>query len=120
MKAIDSRIRRLQQQLCPDGGQEQRLWVAVIFGRELALDSDRCVDILRESGFLPTGRFGIVSLCGIPDGLNAEELEKYLRTNGTEASGFSPDQQHSVPSGAIPLAETSWSNQAQMSSGVLR
>src|SRR5882757_3175386 len=92
MKAINSRIRRLQQQLCPDGGAEQRLWVAVIFGRELALDSDRCVDILRESGFLPTGRFGIVSLCGIPDGLNAKELEKYLRTNGTQASRFASYQ----------------------------
>ena len=99
MKAIDNRIRRLQARLCPDNGQPQRLWVSLLVGRQLALDSERCVDILRECGFLPTGRFGVVSLCGIPDGLNAKELEQYLRKNGTEAPGF---------------------DQAQMSAGVLR
>ena len=120
MKAIDSRIRRLQQRLCPDVGQEQRIWVATLVGHKLALDTDRCVDILRESGFLPTGRFGVVYLCGIPDGLNAKELENYLRTNGTRAPGFGLDQQQSVPSRAIPLGEHSRSNQGQMSAGVLR
>ena len=121
MKAIDRRIRRLQGRLCPDYGQPQRLWVVQVVGRELALDSDRCVDILRECGFLPTGRFGIVNLCGIPDGLNAVELEKYLRTNGTYAPGFGPDQQQRVPSGASRQpGDSSSSSQAQMSAGVLR
>jgi hypothetical protein len=116
MKAIDSRIRRLQGRLCPDGGQEQRLWVTTLIGRELALDSDRCVDILGECGFLPAGRFGIVSLCGIPDGLNAKELEKYLRTYGTQAPGFGLGRQESMPSGMGRLGNSSWPNQAQMAS----
>ena len=113
MRAIDSRIRRLQQRLCPDEGQEQRIWASVIYGQELALDTDRCVDILRECGFLPMGRFGVVSFCGIPDGLNAEELENYLRTNGTRAPGFDPDQQQKVPSAASRLANPALSAQTQ-------
>ena len=120
MKAIDRRIRRLQSRLCPDHGQPQRLWVTTLVGRELTLDQDKCVDILRESGFLPTGRFGVVNLCGIPNGLNAEELERHLRKNGTQAPGFSPEQQQSVPNGASGLVDSSWSNHAQMSAGVLR
>ena len=114
MKAIDSRIRRLQSRLCPDNGQPQSLWVTVLAGCELALDLDKCVDILREGGFLPTGRFGVVSLCGIPDGLNAKELENYLRKNGTQAPGFGPHPQQSVPSGASRPGEASWSSQAQI------
>jgi hypothetical protein len=117
MKAIDSRIRRLQQQLCPDAGQEQRLWVVKLVGQKLALDQDRCIEILDERGLLPTGRFGVVNLCGIPDGLNAKKLENYLRTNATQAPGFSPDQQQSMPSRASQLGNSSWSNQAQMASG---
>ena len=116
MKAIDSRIRRLQGRLCPDKG-EQRLWVTTLPFRQFALDLDRCVEILGECGFLPTGRFGIVSLCGIPDGLNAKELENYLRTNGTQAPRFGADQQNSVPGEASLLCDSTPSNQAQISAG---
>jgi len=90
--------------------------VAKIFGRELALEQDRCIEILRECGFLPTDRFGVVSFCGIPDGLNAKELEKYLRKNGTQAAGFGLDQE-SMPSARSRLGDSSWPNQAQMASG---
>ena len=116
MKAINSRIRRLQDQLCPDDRQPQRLWVVIKAGYALALDQDRCVQILDECGFLPTGRFGVVNLCGIPDGLNAEALEKYLRTNGAEAGNFGASQMLVGPGGAIPLAEAS--SQAQIASDV--
>ena len=113
MKAIDSRIRRLQHQLCPDQGYEQRIWVSVIYGQEFAFDTDRCVEILRECGFLPKTRFLVVSLTGIPDGLNAKELEVYLRTNGAQICGANRDQQRNVPDAA------SWPR-AQMSENVLR
>jgi hypothetical protein len=44
---------------------------------------DPDLQILRESGFLPTGPgFGSVLLCQIPRGLNAEEREKILREKG--------------------------------------
>ena len=51
-------------------------------GWGLALDQDTCLRILGEAGFLPTGRMGIVDLGGIPDGLDAAALEKFLRENG--------------------------------------
>jgi|SRR5678815_612927 hypothetical protein len=111
MKAIDSRIRRLKGRLCPDKG-EQRLWVSVKPGYGLALDLDRCTQILDECGFLPTVRFGFLNFLDIPDGLNAKELEQYLRKNGAEICGSGPDQQQSVPYGA---SRSSWSNQMQIS-----
>ena len=114
MKAIHSRMRRLQQQLCPDGGLPPRFWVTVLVGREFALDQDRCIEILGESGFLPKTRFGILSFCGIPDGLNARELEKYLRTNGAQICGSGRDQQQSVPCGSSRLGDRSWSSRVQM------
>jgi len=114
MRAIDSRIRRLQQRLCPDEDYEQRIWVPVIYGRELALDTDRCVDILRECGFLPKTRFLVLSLTGIPHGLNAQELEQYLRKNGARICGTDRDQQQKVPSAASRLANPALSAQTQI------
>ena len=77
MKAIDSRIRRLQDRLCPDHGQPQHLWFLIQAGCGLALDLDRCTEILDECGFLPTGRFGVVNFLGIPFGLNVKDLETF-------------------------------------------
>ena len=114
MKAIHSRIRRLQQRLCPEVGQEQRLWVTKLVGSEFALDRDRCIEILDECGFLPRTRFGVLSFCGIPDGLNAKELETFLRRNGASTRGSG--QEHSGAEGAGRPPDSSWSNQAQMAS----
>ena len=114
MKAIDSRIRRLRQQLCPDGGQEQRIWVTTLVGREFALDQDRCIEILGECGFLPKTRFGVLSFCGIPDGLNAKELEQFLRRNGVETCGFDGHQKHVGQGCALQLGDINWSNHAQI------
>lgn len=56
----------------------------VVSSGSLALDEDRCIEILGECGFLPTGPvFAAVSLCRIPKGLNAKETERYLRENGS-------------------------------------
>ena len=115
MKTIDRRIRRLQDKFCPENGQ-QRLWFTSLTSSELALDLDRCAEILDECGFLPKGRFCVVNLCGISDGLDAKELEKFLRKNGAQTCGFGPDQQESMPSDASRLVDSSWSNQAQMAS----
>ena len=114
MKAIDSRIRRLQQRLCPDQGHPQRLWVMKLVGREFALDLNRCSEILGECGFLPIGRFGVLNFMDIPDGLNAKELEKYLRKNGAQICGSGCDQQQSVPCGSSRLGDRSWSSRVQM------
>ena len=121
MKAITNRIRRLQQQLCPDQGQEQRIWVVSIHGQEFALDNNRCVEIPRECGFLPPTRWLVLYFGGIPDSLNAKELERYLRKNGAQICGTNRDHERSAPSVVSPpLGDSSWSNQGQMCSGVLR
>jgi len=115
MKAIDRRIRRLQQQLCPGEGQPQGIWVAVIYGQQFALDRERCIEILRECGYLPKTRFLVLHFCGIPDGLTAKELEQYLRRNGAQICGTGRDQQQSVPSGTSRPGYSTWSSQAQIS-----
>jgi len=51
-------------------------------GQELALDEDACIQILRDCGKLPKGQMGLVSFLKVPDGLNADELEKFLREHG--------------------------------------
>ena len=81
MKTIQSRLCKIEDRLWPDK-KPQLLWVLCHAGWGLALDMDRCVEILGECGFLPATRFGVVDLLGIPDGLNAGELESYLRKNG--------------------------------------
>lgn len=82
MSPLTRRICRLEDQFgIEDGNSEGLLIVASRVG--LALDADTCVQILRECGFLPTGRgLGLVNLCKIPDGLNAGATERFLRENG--------------------------------------
>jgi hypothetical protein len=57
MKAIDSRIRRLQQQLCPEVGQPQRLWVAIQAGCELARGFGRNQEQIGFGGDGPARHF---------------------------------------------------------------
>jgi hypothetical protein len=107
MKSIYSRIRRLQHQLCPNGGQEQSIWLTVLFGQEFALDTDRCVEILQECGFVPSMHFLVLYFCGIPDGLNARELEQYLRKNGAQICGGSGNQEHIALGAAVGTGRSS-------------
>jgi hypothetical protein len=79
---ISKRVHNLEKQFGTSGGTQQLLLVVCRAGWGVALDQDRCIEILREAGFLPTGRMGMVDLGGIPDGLNAAELEQYLREHG--------------------------------------
>jgi len=46
---------------------------------------DPDVQVLRESGFLPTGRIGLVDFGRIPRGLSAEERENCLWERGSES-----------------------------------
>lgn len=120
MKAIDSRIRRLQQRLCPDSGHEQRLWVLIRPSYGLALDPDRCVDILGECRFLPQSRFGCLNFLRIPQDLNAKELEQYLRKNGASICRQGGDQKQEWPEGGNRSGDSRGQDCAQMSAGVLR
>ena len=76
--------------------------VVTTAGRGLALDQDRCVQILRESGFLPTGPVGVVNLGDIPQGLNADELERFLREDGADICGLRSAPNHGKPEGGAP------------------
>ena len=89
MRTITKRMDKLEDLLGIAAAKHPcRVWGVRTFGRELAVDEDRCIDILRECGFLPNGtRFAVVQLCRVPDGLNVQELEKFLRENGAEICG---------------------------------
>ncbi len=100
MKTIDSRIRKLEDRFWPGNGKPPLLLVVCQAGWGLALDQDRCIQILGECGSLPTGPVGLVNLSQIPDGLNAEELERYLREDGAETRGFRGAQSYGGPAGA--------------------
>jgi len=57
--------------------------------RRLALDQDRCIEILGECAVLPAGpAVGVVNLLEVPKGLNAKETERYLRENAAAICGF--------------------------------
>ena len=85
MNTIDRRLHRLEDQFGYVNGKRQTLRVVLSqAGLVLALDQATCLQILRECGFLPTGPVGLVKLSNIPDDLNAEELERFLREHGAE------------------------------------
>ena len=84
MRTIAKRLRRLEDQLGPADGKPRFLLVVCNAGWGLALDRDTCIQVLDECGFLPMHGVIVVSFCEIPDGLNANELERYLREHGAE------------------------------------
>jgi hypothetical protein len=84
MKAISKRICKLESQFGLGPETEQLLLVVTAAGSGLALDQDKCIQILRECEFLPTGPVGLVNLGQIPGGLNAEELERFPRKDGAD------------------------------------
>ena len=100
MKTFDRRIRKLEDRFSLGNGKPQLLLVACKAGWGLALDRDRCVQILGEYGFLPIGPVGVVNLWQIPDGLNAEGLERFLREDGAKTRDFRGGQNHGGPGGA--------------------
>jgi hypothetical protein len=102
VRTISRRLQKLERGFGFGSDSEQLLLVVTAADRGLALDQDRCVQILRESGFLPTGPVGVVNLGDIPRGLNAEELERFLRKNGAETRGLRSAQNHGEPAGGAP------------------
>jgi hypothetical protein len=84
MKAIDRRLSKLEDRL----GLKKELFMVVLSDSEKrGLDSDTCVEILRECGFLPVGGTALVDLTQIPGGLNAEETKRFVRENGAKICG---------------------------------
>jgi len=55
MRTISKRVQNLEKQLGTASGTQQLLLVVSRAGWGLALDQDRCIEILREAGFCPPG-----------------------------------------------------------------
>ena len=91
MKTVARRIGKLEDTLRPGNGDPLLLLVVTAAEKRLASDQDRCVQILRECGFLPNGPVGVVNLAVIPHDLDAEELERFLREYGAETRGLGGD-----------------------------
>ena len=84
MRTVERRISRLEDRFVPHQHQEPVLIVVVNRAdRELALDNDACVQILREGGFLRGPSVRVVRLERVPEALDALNLEKFLRENGS-------------------------------------
>jgi hypothetical protein len=83
MKTVERRLDGLEDRLAPQS-RKQFLIILIDARQSLALDSGRCVQILREAGNLNTTSLScVVDLGNIPDGLDEQELERYLREHGT-------------------------------------
>jgi hypothetical protein len=88
MRTVTRRIDKLEDRLGIGTGKPGLLIVASAAGDGRALDVDACMNILQECGFVPTGPgINMVDLLHLPNGLNAEELEKFLREHGAEICG---------------------------------
>ena len=84
MKTILRRVGRLEGQFGNANGKPQLLFIIHSAGWGLALDGDTCLQILRDTGCASTGPTGLVNLCEVPDGLNAEETQRFLRERAAE------------------------------------
>lgn len=82
MTTVLRRIARLENATA--AGKQQLLITIHSAGWGLALDSESCRQILRDTGFLPTGPTGLVNLCEVPDGLDREDTQKFLREHAAE------------------------------------
>jgi hypothetical protein len=84
MRTLQRRIGKLEQ-LTVASKQEGLLFTVERSDIKLALDSNTCVEILRECGHVPSRRgSSVLNFLRVPDGLNALELERYLREHGDE------------------------------------
>jgi hypothetical protein len=82
VKAVERRLDRLEDRLAPQG-RKQFLIVVTDAAKKLALNSSVCIQILREAGHLDTTSLScVVDLGYVPNGLDAAELEQYLREHG--------------------------------------
>jgi len=86
MKTIARRLGKLEERFGVSK-KDRFLLIVTVSGQHLALDSDRCIEILNESGFIPPSGVTLAHLCDIPKGLNASETESFLRREGAKICG---------------------------------
>jgi hypothetical protein len=93
MTAVTRRIAKLENQLGTSEGTPRILYLVCKAGTTQA-DMDPDIQILRESGFLPTGRIGLVDFGRIPRDLNAEQRQTFCG----RGAGRSVSKTHSTTS----------------------
>ena len=86
MKGFVRRIGQLEERFGVSK-EDQLLVTITVAGQHLALDSDRCIEILKESGFIRPSGVTVVHLRAIPRGLDARETESFLRKEGAKLCG---------------------------------
>jgi hypothetical protein len=92
MTNVGKRLDRLEKQF-GSGKHPGLRWVVCKAGWGLPLDQETSMQILGECGFLPTVfRFSIVDFCRVPDGLDAKQMERFLREHGAELCSPRGDQ----------------------------
>jgi hypothetical protein len=89
MRTIARRVRDLEKHSGTADGEQQILLIVCRPSWGLGLDKDKCIRILSESGYLPTGRVALVNLGLVPDGLTAEQTEMFLREPAGRCAAFS-------------------------------
>ena len=85
MRTMERRLRRLEQRM---GANPQEMMPAVLVRAEsFKPDIDRCVEILRQCGYVQTGQ-ALLNLVYIPAAVRtAEEFERYVREYPLEVCG---------------------------------
>jgi len=86
MSNLKNRLARLEEQT---GGKERTIVLRLVrAGQELALPPESCDEILADAGFSPKGGIFVLDFLHVPDGLNATQLEGYLREHVDEICGW--------------------------------
>jgi hypothetical protein len=96
MRAATRRIENLEHRLGVGKGRRMPLIIASLASG--GLNKDRCLQILEECGFLHA-QTDLVNLWAIPQGLNQEERERFLRKRGAEIC-----YPRNAPNFGVPIA----------------
>ena len=87
MKTFDRRLNKLEQHFGVSI-TDRFVLVMSLSSQKLALDQDRCIQILVESGFVRRSGLTLIHLDNIPKGLSAGGTERFLREEGPRLTGF--------------------------------
>lgn len=82
MRTINGRVSRLEHRFGIARTNTTYVVVLMDAGTQLGPAQEAYIKSLHESGFFHDCTFGVVDLSHIPDGLNVEEAERFVREKG--------------------------------------
>jgi hypothetical protein len=82
MRTIDRRVSELEHRFGTAHTKTTYVVVLMDAGSDLGTAQQTHITMLLETGSLHAGAFGVVDLSHIPDGLNAQEKEGFVREKG--------------------------------------